>query len=115
MQPYNEEKSIYELTSLTNILEKIGKNILKKAYTMKIIEKFSKNEDINYKLLKYIFTTKVINLEEVYLKLTKEKEKFFINVFDGNTLEEKEQVLGMTLSDQKSLNIRLNKKVRAFY
>lgn len=115
MQPYNNEKNIYELTCLKNILEKIGKNILKKANMMKIIEKFSKNEEINYELLKYIFTTKVINLEEIYLKLTKEKEKFYISVFDGKCLEEKEQIMEMTLSDQKSLNIRLNKKVRAFY
>ena len=44
---------------------------------------------INYELLKNLFRVRSINLEEISVKVLKEKDKFFVQIFDENSLEEK--------------------------
>lgn len=114
MLPYDYENKVNEIRELAKEIEEIEKEILKQAHKMKVIEKFSKQEEINYELLKNIFNTRSINLEEIYIKLTKEKDKFFIQVFDGNSLEEKIEMKDGKNINKKDLEIRLNKKVKIF-
>lgn len=113
MLPYNDKCSIYETKELKKEIEDIGKKLLQKAHKMKVIEKFSRQEEIDYELLKNIFYRRNINLEEIYMKLTKEKEKFFIQIFDGNSFEEKIEM--KEEFNKKDLEIRFNKKVKVFY
>ena len=113
--PYNYDKSIREVGELKKIIEDIERVLLKKAHDMKIIEKFSKQEDVDYELLKCIFSTRSINLEEIYVKLTKEKEEYFIQIFDGESFEDKIEIKEPEKINKRDLYIRLNKKVKAFY
>lgn len=115
MLSYNNDCSINEVPELRKKIVKITKKILEKAHKLKVIEEFSKDEEVDYQLLKYLFMIRSINLEEIYIKLTKEKEKFYIYIFDGNSLEEKMEVQNTVNINKKQLNIRLNKKVKAFY
>lgn len=115
MLPYSYEKSIREVEELKGTIESIERTLLKKSHDMKIIEKFSKQEDVDYELLKYIFSTRSINLEEIYVKLTKEKENYYIQIFDGESFEDKIQIKEPDKINKKDLYIRLNKKVKAFY
>ena len=114
MLPYDYEKSVGEALELSNEINEIGKKIIKQANNMKVLEKVSKQEEINYEMLKNIFKTKSINLEEINIKLIKEKEKFYIQVFDENSLEEKSELQHVEKINKKDLNIRLNKKVKIF-
>lgn len=115
MLSYNENYSISQISKLRNKIKEITKKILEKAHNLKVIEEFSKDKEVDYQLLKYLFMTKSINLEEIYIKLAKEKDKFFIHIFDGNSLEEKMELEDTININKKQLNIRLNKKVKAFY
>ena len=47
-----------------------------------------------------------VKLEDAYLKITKEKEKYFVQIFDENIFEEK-----IEISKPKDLEIKLNKKI----
>ena len=114
MLPYDYEKSVGEALELSNEINEIGKKIIKQSNNMKVLEKVSKQEEINYEMLKNIFKTKSINLEEINIKLIKEKEKFYIQVFDENSLEEKSELQHVEKINKKDLNIRLNKKVKIF-
>ena len=80
MLPYNHEKTIYETEELSEQLKRTTKKLLLKAHKLKAIEKFSKNEDINYELLKNLFRVRSINLEEISVKVLKEKDKFFVQI-----------------------------------
>ncbi len=111
--PYNKELSIYNTKELEEQLELVAKMIIKKAQELKVIEKFAKNEDINYLLQKSIFNTRNINLEEIYIKLTKDKEKYLLQIFDGKSFEEKIELHFENLN-KKDLNILFNKKVKVF-
>ena len=106
MLPYNHEKTIYETEELSEQLKRTTKKLLLKAHKLKAIEKFSKNEDINYELLKNLFRVRSIIL--------KEKDKFFVQIFDENSLEEKYELKNSQNISKRDLEVRLNKKVKIF-
>lgn len=117
MLPYNDKKYIYEEKDLQKEIKEETKNVLERAYKLKVIQKFSKQEDINYELLKYIFQNRNINIEDIEVKLIKEKgtEKYFIQPFDNNGVGEKEELKNSENLIKKDLAIRFNVKVKAFY
>ena len=87
---------------------------MQKAHNFKVLEKLSKNEDIDYELLKNIFNVRSINLEEMSVKVSKEKEKYFVQLLDENSIEEKYELANSENMSKKDLEIRLNKKVKVF-
>jgi len=78
------------------------------------MEKLSKDEEFNYLLLKNIFKARIIKLEDSYIRITKEKDKFFIQLLEENIEEEKIEIKNMGNLNKKDLNIKLNKKVKVF-
>jgi hypothetical protein len=115
MLPYNEENSVNDDNKLKENIINLGKIILQKAHKLKLIQKLSKREDLDYELLKKIFSNRSINLEGIEVKLLKEKDGFFIQVFDENSLEEKYQITGIENITNKDFELRYNKKVKVFY
>lgn len=115
MLPYNEKNNINDEELLSQTIINIGKKILDKAHKFKLIQKLSKREDLDYELLKNIFSTRSINLEEIEIKLLKDKDAFFVQVFDENSLEEKYQIEGIDDIKNKDFELRYNKKVKIFY
>ena len=115
MLPYNNKESIYEAKELKDEIKDMTKKILEKSHELKVIERFSKDDEIDYELLKFIFHTRSINLEEIYIKLTKEKDSYTIYTYDQNTIEEKEELQTEKIVNKKDLYIRFGKKVKAFY
>lgn len=112
--PYTETKSICQIKEIQKELEELKHDLLKKAYEMKVTEQFAKKDEIHYELLKNIFDIRVINLEDLYIKVIKEKEKYYIQLFDENIFEEKIEIQNSENITKKDLEIRLNKKVKIF-
>ena len=115
MLPYDYENDIYEEKELQKEIEEETKKVLEKAHKLKVIERFSKQEDVNYELLKVIFQNRNINIEDIEVKLIKEKDNYYIQVFDGNGIGEKTEMPNSENMNKKDLAIRFNKKVKAFY
>ena len=113
--PFSYESIIIEEKALQEKLEYLTKKIIAKAHKYKVIQRFSKKEDIDYELLKKIFTAKSINLAEIEIKLTKEKDRLFVQVYDERSLEEKYEIKNIENIKNKDFEIRYNKKVKAFY
>ena len=120
MLPYDYEKNIFEEDKLQEEVELLTKKILEKAHKLRVIEKFSKQEDINYELLKVIFQNRNINIQDIEVKLIREKikeekiEKYYIQVFDGNGIGEKKELKNSETLNKKDLAIMFNKKVKIF-
>lgn len=114
MIPYDNEKHIYKVKQLQKRIEQIKQVLIQKAGDLKAINIFSKDEEINYQMLKNIFNIRIINLEELSIKVTKEKEEFFVQLFDENVFEEKSMIENSENINKKDLEIRLNKKVKIF-
>lgn len=104
--PYNYEKRIQNIEVLQEIVNEISKLIIDKAIELKVLEEISKDKETNYEVLKNIFTVRIIRLEDAYIKIIKEKDRYFVQIFDENIFEEKVEI-----QKPKSLEIKLNKKI----
>ena len=115
MLPYNEKNSINDEKRLKENITYLGTKILQKAHKLKLIQKLSKREDLDYELLKKVFNTRSISLEGIEVKLLKETDGFFVQVFDENSIEEKYKITGIENITNKDFELRYNKKVKIFY
>lgn len=106
LMPYDNKKTIQNVEKLNKRISKITELIIEKAIQLKVIEKISEDNKTNYEILKNIFYVRIIKLEDAYLKLIKEKDKYFVQIFDENIFEEK-----IEIKKPKELNIKPNKKV----
>ena len=104
--PYNYEKKVYEIESIKRIINEVLEVIINKAIDFKVLEKISENNETNNEVLKNIFKVRIIKLEKTYLKITKEKDKYFVQIFDENIFEER-----IEIQKPVDLNIKLNKKI----
>ena len=104
--PYNQDKKIMDIEYLEEKIELVEEKIIDKAIDLKVIQKLSSNKIINYDILKNIFRVRIIKLEDAYLKITKEKDKYFLQIFDENIFEEK-----IEIQKPKDLEINPNKKI----
>lgn len=112
--PFGEEKSISEVKELAKKIEETSKKLLEKAYELKALEEISKNEDVNYKIIKKVFDTRSINLEELYIKVVKEKDKYFLQTFDEKLAEEKIELETLETMNKKELALKIGKKIKIF-
>ena len=107
--PINREKQISEEVP-QKWLKPVVEKLLDKAEELKIIQKISNNEEIRYNIWKYIFTIRAIKLDDLSIKLTKDKEQYSLQIFDENIFEEK-----VTLTNiQDKIDLKLNKKIKIF-
>ena len=78
------------------------------------MQELAKDADLNYEITKNIFQTRIRLLEELCKKLTKEKDEYFIQLFDENIFEEKIKLEINQNINKKDLHIRPNKKIKLF-
>lgn len=57
---------------------------------------------------------RVINLENLYIKIIKEEENYYVQLFDENVFEEKVPIEIIGLLDKKDFTFKLNKKIKIF-
>lgn len=97
-------------------LEKIIDKIMKKAITslcklgaMKII---SMDINLNYEIIKYALTTKIIELEQIKISIEKEDESIIIRVFDKDVIEK--QGRKQLKVSKETFEIKPNRKIKLF-
>ena len=88
--------------------------LLNKAHELKLMDAFSHKKEIDYQILKNIFYVRVINLEDLYIKIIKENDSYYVQLFDENVFEEKMQLQGISNLNKKDLTFKMNKKVKVF-
>ena len=112
--PINDKKAIYQVPEIEEKREKVQRMLLTKAHEFKLVDIFSKEKEIDYQILKNIFCVRVINLEDLYIKLIKEKEAYYVQLFDENVFEEKIELEGIENIKKEDLTFKISKKVKIF-
>lgn len=112
--PIDDKKSIREMEEIKSQMKKVEMSLLKKAQELKLIDVFSNEKEIDYQILKNIFYVRVINLEDLYIKLIKENDSYYVQLFDENVFEEKMPIQGIKNLNKKDLTFKMNKKVKVF-
>lgn len=111
--PFSLKTNMYELKSIENKLEETGMLLIRKAIEQKALIVISQNEQINYEIVKNVFFVRIINLEEITLKLVKENDEYYVQFFDDKAFDKKSK-LNFDNLNKKVLKIRLNKKIKLF-
>lgn len=112
--PFNRDYAIGEEENLKEKMKRIKEELINKAHIINAIDEFSKNKEIDYEILEIIFKIRVISLEDLYIKIIKEKEKYYLQLFDENVFEEKIEIPNMENFNQKDLEVKINKKIKIF-
>ena len=111
--PIENDKNIAQTTKLTKMLEEVKKNAIKKAFELKIMNKVTeRNTGLNFQILSYIFESKIIRLEDIFVKLIKDRNDTYVQFYDENTIDKK-ITLEKTLR-KEVLKAKLNKKIKVF-
>lgn len=99
--PFNLKKSIKNINELEKEFIKTEKIIVKKAEEKKVIT------NVPIEIMRHVFETRIISLEELYYKIIKEEEKYFVQIFDENITEEKFEI-------NPTEKTKINKKTKIF-
>ena len=112
--PFTHEMNVSEVKGIQKELQETRRLLLDKAQELKVIIIASKNKQIDDEILKNIFTIRMITLEDVYIKLIKEKDKVHLQLFDDEIFEEKVELKDFGNINKKDLEIKMNKKIKVF-
>ena len=112
--PFNEETNIGGVKGIQKELQETRRQLLDKAQELKVITVTSKNKEIDDEILKNIFTIRMLALEDIYIKLIKEKDKVYLQLFDDDIFEEKVELKDFGNINKKDLEIKVNKKIKVF-
>lgn len=112
--PYSRNRKIYHLKLLNREINNAMEMLIHKLIIEKVCIKISEDELFNYKLLKNIFITRIIDLTNVNIKITKEDEEIYLQLFDENIFDKKISLGKLNQMDIKNLNVRLNKNIDLF-
>lgn len=89
--------------------EEIAKKIIKKACEQKVLITISENEELNYKILKEVLETKIIDIDTIVFTLKYSKGILTLNIYDDNTHDETKQI---EITEKTELNVKLNKNIK---
>lgn len=99
--PYNLQKSIKDVKTLQKSIIETEKKLVEKAIKQKAIV------DVPFEIMRHVFETRIIILEELYYKIMPEEDKFYVQIFDENISDEKFEITPIE-------NTKINKKIKIF-
>lgn len=108
--PYKSENlgNIKSIQEKINILEE---KIIQKACKENILNKLSEDRTLNYNILKNLYKSKIINLENTIYILRYNKGILKIEIYDTNIEEE---IIELEIKEKVELIVKLNKKIKVF-
>lgn len=111
---YDRQIQVNQVLPLQKKLEETISVILDKAKEQSVLHVYTSKQEWDKLIYKTIFNTRVINLRNIYIKITKEKDKFFLQVFDEDAFEERRELGDVNTINRKELEIKLNRKIKVF-
>ena len=104
---YDENTSLKDIAELNEVFEETIGVLYEKARTLNAIEDVTKDEIVNYEIIRKIFDSKMIDLNNMIIETKVEEGKLFIEYYDTSILENRIELY----SDK---TIKLNKKTKLF-
>lgn len=111
--PVEKDKKIKDIKELEVDVRNMQRKLINKLCENKVIEIFANDYNINYAILKYIFVTKMMNINKILITLKKEDKKLLMEYYDEKTLEN-EFSINFEEDDFNELTKKFNKKIRMF-
>lgn len=99
--PFNLEKNIKDVEALQKSILDTEKKLVEKAIEKKVIA------EVPFEVMRHVLQTRIIKLEDLFYKVTKNEEKYYVQIFDDNISEEKFEI-------ELTEKTKINKKIRIF-
>lgn len=118
--PISKKENISDVSEISESIQKVMNTIIDNSIDKELITNFSNSTSLCYTILKHIFETKIIDLEEIKIKINNIKEEKYLNevknkiaisIYDS---KETESIYEETVLNLKQLNVRINKKIPLF-
>lgn len=106
--PFSKEKEIHEITQIESYLELVERQLLKKSKELKAYIDLEADELLEYKIFKNILKTKIVNLENISIKIKVKEEELKVECYDENILEEEWNLTISNMNDK----LKKNKKIK---
>lgn len=113
------EKLIYELRYFELLPDKkivdqeqikqVESNLIKKACSMKILTKFSEDDTLNTNILRNIFVSRIITIQNIIMSLKYDKSVLCIEIYDGNIHD---KTIELEITQKTELIVKLKKKIK---
>ena len=85
--PISETESVRDLQELNDLFEEVIRLIIKKLQKFRIWDTFSENQELNYKILKEIFNTKIIYLQSINIQCRFENKVLIVEYYDDTVID----------------------------
>ena len=92
-------------------INELQEKLIQKAYELKVINKISNEETVNFEIIKIILLTKIITIENINIQLKQNGEGFEISIFDGDIFE---KTIVVDEYSKKEILVKFNKLVKIF-
>ncbi len=107
--PFDENKFIKDIEDLKEEISKIEGKMLLNLYEAEIINPLTKDIETDIGIMKPIFETRIIDLENIVIQISKQGDRILVKLYDGNILE-----LEYTIQNLNNVNIKGKKKIKLF-
>lgn len=108
--PYKDSQ-LNKIEIINSQIQEIEEKLIEKACNQKVLITFSKNKSLNIKLLRLLFKTKIINLENTIYILKYRKGILKIEIYDTNIQEDEKEI---KITEKVELQVKLNKKIKVW-
>ena len=103
---------IKDITKIEDNLNEVYKVIITKACKKEVLKIVNMDINMNYQITKQVLDTKIINLDEIKIKLKLDTNKIIVDVYENDVLEKEIYIEGTIKKDD--IIIKLNKKYKLF-
>ena len=107
--PFDENKFIKDIEDLKEEISRIEGKMLLNLYEAEIINPLTKDIETDIGIMKPIFETRIIDLENIVIQISKQGDRILVKLYDGNILE-----LEYTIQNLNNVNIKGKKKIKLF-
>ena len=104
--PINENLYMKDIEALNPKFEEIIKLIIKKAQELKIWDNFSEDKDLTYTILREIFDTKMISLQNLNIQCSYQNKVLTVEYYDDTIIEITKKI--------DIDNVKIKKKIKLF-
>ena len=104
--PLTKDLYIKDEQELKDEFEKIYRTIIKKAQEIKLWDNFTEDNNLSYDILKGIFRTKIIKLENINIQCRYEEKVLYVEYYDDTVIDSSIQI--------HIDNVKIKKKFKLF-
>ena len=85
--------------------------LIEKLLDNNVIDVMAEDGKLNYDIVKYVLSSKIIKIENINIKMTKYNNKIEVEYYDGNTIEDKVEI---ETKDLKDIKIKSERRIKLF-